>query len=68
MHTHMHALDSWHELAYERRESSCGTPVDNFKLDVMVNKLVPERGLEAELYILAPVGNRRQLQKVAHLI
>jgi len=42
--------------------------VDNFELKVVVNELVPDRGLEAEFYNLAPVGNRRQLQKVAHLM
>ena len=40
----------------------------NFELKVVVNELVPDRGLEAEFYNLAPVGNRRQLQKVAHLM
>jgi len=64
----MHALDTRHELQYERRESRGETPVDNFELKVVVNELVPDRGLEAEFYNLAPVGNRRQLQKVAHLM
>jgi hypothetical protein len=41
--------------------------VDDFKLAVMLDKPVPELGLEAELHRLPIVGNRRQLQKVANL-
>ena len=41
--------------------------MDDFKLAVMLDKPVPELGLEAELHRLPIVGNRRQLQKVANL-